>query len=232
MQWICTAATLRGDRPTNQDQFVVVDGAAAVLDGATSWLHAYNGPDPRDGGWYALARWATDEVDVLVLGDSPVLMRQASGKTELIADERLAATAPAERGAYRDHLRRGHGFDAHFAGLIAAVQRTERRSFNQPDGFWVAEARPEAACHAIRRTFPAEQIVAVTLLSDGAAAAVTDYQLAGWSDLALDGATGWLCRTHAGEESDPDGRRWPRTKRHDDKTVVHIEKLGSDAALA
>ncbi|MEW2386461.1 hypothetical protein AB0873_31005 [Micromonospora sp. NPDC047707] len=58
----------------------------------------------------------------------------------LVADERLAATAPAERDAYRDHLRGGHGFDAHFADLIAAVQRTERHSFNQPAGFWVAEA--------------------------------------------------------------------------------------------
>ncbi|MER7282092.1 hypothetical protein ABT369_47455 [Dactylosporangium sp. NPDC000244] len=53
MTWIASAATLRGDRATNQDQLIVVDGAAAVLDGATSWLHTYDGPDPRDGGWYA-----------------------------------------------------------------------------------------------------------------------------------------------------------------------------------
>ncbi|NES29292.1 hypothetical protein GCE86_17890 [Micromonospora terminaliae] len=53
MHWICSAATLRGDRPTKQDQYVMVDGAAAVLDGATSWLHTYHGPEPRDGGWYA-----------------------------------------------------------------------------------------------------------------------------------------------------------------------------------
>ncbi|TYB39792.1 hypothetical protein FXF50_05330 [Micromonospora sp. AP08] len=49
------AATLRGDRPTDQDRYVVVDGAAAVLDGETSWLHTYHGPEPRDGGWYARA---------------------------------------------------------------------------------------------------------------------------------------------------------------------------------
>src|SRR4051812_18902709 len=55
MHWISSAAALRGDRPTNQDQCVMVDGAAAVLDGATSWLHTYDGPEPRDGGWYARA---------------------------------------------------------------------------------------------------------------------------------------------------------------------------------
>lgn len=53
MHWICSAAILRGDRPTNQDRYVVVDGAAAVLDGATSWLHTYHGLEPRDGGWCA-----------------------------------------------------------------------------------------------------------------------------------------------------------------------------------
>jgi hypothetical protein len=50
MQWVWSGACRQGDRVTNQDQLVVVDGALAVLDGATSWLpqdHA------RDGGWYA-----------------------------------------------------------------------------------------------------------------------------------------------------------------------------------
>lgn len=275
MHWICSAATLRGDRPTNQDQYVVIDGAAAILDGATSWLHTYHGPEPRDGGWYArtlgaaltarlpghgtalnvildaaiadvrdtyglkpgdspystatLARWNTDHVDLLVLGDSPALIHRSAGTNTLIADERLAATAPAERDAYRDHLRQGRGFDAHFADLIAAVQRTERHSFNQPDGFWVAEAEPTAASHAICRTLPVNEVAGLTLMTDGAAAGVIDYQLTDWvglaDELSRHGAATWLHRVHLAEESDPDGRSWPRTKKHDDKTMITLTKL-------
>lgn len=253
----------------------MVDGAAAVLDGATSWLHTYQGAEPRDGGWYAralgaaltarlpghgtsldvilaaaisqvrdthglqprdspystatIARWNNDYVDLLVLGDSPALIHWTSGTTTPIADDRLAATAPGERDAYRDHLRQGHGFDAGFADLIAAVQRTERHSFNQPNGFWVAEAEPGAASHAICRTLPTEDVAALTLLSDGAAAGVTDYQLTDWAgftdELSRHGAAAWLHRSHLTEQSDADGRRWPRTKRHDDKTTIHISRF-------
>jgi hypothetical protein len=275
MYWICSAATLRGDRATNQDQLVVVDGAAAVLDGATSWLHTHEGPDARDGGWYAralghaltarlpghgrtlsailadaiahvrdtytlapgespystatIARWDADNVDLLVLGDSPAVIGWKSGRTEHVGDDRLAATAPTERAAYHDHLRQGRGFDTRFAGLIADVQRTERLSFNQPHGFWVAETEPAAADRAVQRTFTTDELATVTLMSDGAAAGVSDYQLTDWAGLAealrQGGVSAWLRQVHTTEESDPHGRRWPRTKKHDDKTVVELHGL-------
>lgn len=267
MRWIAEAATLRGDRSTNQDQLVVVDGAAAVLDGATSWLRPAE--DPRDGGWYArmlgheltgllpghgspltsllaeaiarvrdtwslepgsspystatLARWSDDEVEVAVLGDSPAVVRTRVG-VETVCDERLAATAHEQRAAYAEHLRAGRGFDAGFAALIADVQRAERDSFNLAGGFWVAEADPRAAERALTRTWPATEIDALALMSDGAAAAVVEYAVTDWLGLLADasvlGLGRWLRELHARETADPDGRRWPRTKRHDDKTLV------------
>lgn len=275
--WISTAATLRGDRATNQDQVVMVEGAVAVLDGATSWLHAHDGPDPKDGGWYArrlgqaltvrlpghdrplteilaeaiahvrdvhalapgdspystasVARWAGDHLDVLVLGDSPALIQLSSGEATLVCDDRLSTTAPAERAAYREHLRSDRGFDTTFADLIADVQRTERLSFNQPHGFWVAEADPAAASHAICRTLPIEELDAVVLMSDGAAAGVTDYELTDWAGLPVElgksGVSDWLRRVHATELSDPNGRRWPRTKKHDDKTIIKLDRVAA-----
>ncbi|WP_433074388.1 hypothetical protein ACQP1P_27285 [Dactylosporangium sp. CA-052675] len=168
----------------------------------------------------------TERADLLVLGDSPAVIRWTSGRTELVGDDRLAATAPAERAAYREHLRAGRGFDTGFAALIAAVQRTERLGFNRPHGFWVAEAEPAAARHAVERTVAIRDLAALILMSDGASAGVCDYGLTDWAGLgdALrdHGVGAWLRRVHAAEESDPRGCRWPRTKRHDDKTAVEV----------
>jgi hypothetical protein len=272
-RWLCSAATLRGDRRSNQDQLIVVDGAAAVLDGATSWLR--DSDDPRDGGWYArvlgaaltgrlpgrgslvslladaitevrdtyslaagdspystasMVRWASGEIELLVLGDSPALVRDVPGVVDVVADERLSLTASAERDTYREHLAAGHGFDVAFADLVAAVQRSERDSFNRPGGFWVAEAEPAAAEHAVTKTWSEDQVGAVALMTDGASAAVTDYGLIDWPDLLSDvsahgGVSAWLAKIHAAETTDPDGRRWPRTKKHDDKSLVIISRL-------
>jgi hypothetical protein len=273
-RWLCSAATLRGDRRSNQDQVIVVDGAAAVLDGATSWLRAPD--DPRHGGWYArvlasaltarlpghgslvsiladaitevrdtyslaagdspystvsILRWASSEIEVLVLGDSPALVLAVSGAVDVVADERLSLTALEERDAYRDYLAAGNGFDAAFADLIAAVQRRERDSFNRAGGFWVAEADPAAAEHAFTHTWREDQITAAALMSDGVSAAVTDYGLTDWPDLlreveARGGPSAWLANIHATEATDAEGRRWPRTKQHDDKSLVILRRLG------
>lgn len=272
-RWLCCAATLRGDRASNQDQVVLVDGAAAVLDGATSWLR--DPDDPRDGGWYSrvlgsaltarlpaagasltevladaiaavrdahaltpgdspystasIVRWSAGTVDVLVLGDSPVAVQLATGAVEVVADPRLSTTAAAERTAYRQHLAGGAGFDDRFGQLMAAVQRAERAAFNRDGGFWVAEAEPAAAGHAITRSWPAEHVHAVAVLSDGASATVTDYDLVGWpgliGELTATGPADWLGRLHGIEATDPAGQRWARTKRHDDKSVALLTRL-------
>lgn len=269
--WMVSAATRRGDRDTNQDQIVVVDGAVGVLDGATSWLPQ----DPaHDGGWYArmlggaladrlpgpgvplvrvlseaiaevaarfalgpehspystaaLVRWTSLELEALVLGDSPVVVEGRDGSIDSLLDDRLEPVGADIRASYRAHLRDGHGFDARLDALVASVQRVERTRRNQDDGFWVAGAQPDAAAHAFTRTWPIDEVRTVVVMSDGAAAAAAEYGLFGWSELVdrvrSDGPAAVLEATHRAEESDKDGVRWPRTKRHDDKSVVVVSR--------
>lgn len=144
-----STATLKGDRTTNQDHCVVVDGALAVLDGATSWLPQ----DPsRDGGWYSrmlgaaltvllpgrnrpltdllaeaiadvgdrhglqagtsptstvsILRWDADNLEALVLGDSPVVVYPVTGEPVVVFDDRLEAVGADERLAAEAHLGR------------------------------------------------------------------------------------------------------------------------------
>jgi hypothetical protein len=264
---VLSAATRRGDRPANQDQALLLDGAVAVLDGATSWL----AHDPsRDGGWYArslgaalavrlpghgaalsdlladaiaelrdrfalhpdttpystasLVRWTDNMVETLVLGDSPVLVLRRGPEPELIFDDRLEPVGAEQRAAYRRHLRDGHGFSGSFASLVGELQRAEKEWRNREGGFWIAGAEPAAAGRAVQRSFSVDEVETVLVMSDGVTAGVLEYGIIEWRALAelacSSGPAAVIDRVHTAEESDADGRRWPRTKRHDDKTLV------------
>ncbi|APU17747.1 MULTISPECIES: protein phosphatase 2C domain-containing protein [Actinoalloteichus] len=128
---------------------------------------------------------------------------------------------------FRERLRTGGGFDGgHREALGAAMSRTARLR-NVPGGFWVAEALPAAAWEAVVSSWPRSEVREVLLASDGVSCGVDDYGLfADWNALAdrarTAGVQAVLDDVRAAEESDPDGRRWPRAKRHDDQSLVRV----------
>jgi hypothetical protein len=62
------------------------------------------------------------------------------------------------------------------------------------------------------------------VLSDGATRLVDRFGLLDWPSfldvLAKHGPDAIIQRVRAAEDSDPDGRRWPRGKRHDDASAA------------
>ncbi|MEV4148588.1 protein phosphatase 2C domain-containing protein [Amycolatopsis sp. NPDC049691] len=233
-------------RPT-EDHVVVLDNAVLVLDGATS-----SDPSQPPGGWYAerlarrladdlraapeadltdtltsaiaavttenalrpqqspsstvaAVRWLDDRVDALVLADSPVVGFGGFG-VDVVSDDRLA------------RLRR--------RGMLQTGADVRRRR-NAHDGFWVAEADPGAAAHAVRRSWPRNDVEAVLLASDGVSIGVDQYELFDWREvLAItraDGPDAVLDAVRTAEKQDPDGARWPRPKRHDDQALVLVD---------
>jgi hypothetical protein len=233
-------------RPT-EDHVVVLERAVVLLDGATSPR-----PELPSGGWYAgllaeelavalrakpdgdlrplladaiaavagahglragaspsstvaILRWSDDRVDGLVLADSPIVAFGPGG-ADLLADDRLARLRRAGR-----------------LNTTAEVQAVR----NKPDGFWVAEADPAAASHAVTRSWPRASLDAVLLASDGVSVAIDDYDLFDWPHvLAAARERGLLSVLEAvriAEAADPDGDRWPRPKRHDDQALVLVD---------
>ncbi|MBB2933583.1 hypothetical protein FHX82_000603 [Amycolatopsis bartoniae] len=232
-------------RPT-EDHVVVLDNAVVLLDGATS-----PSPDLPPGGWYAgllaeelgrvlrerpaddlrlllsdaiaavagmhglhpgaspsstvaLLRWDDERVDGLVLADSPIV---AFGQTmDRLADDRLALLRVAGR-----------------LGTAAEVRALR----NRPEGFWVAEADPAAASHALTRSWPRSSLDAVLLATDGVSVGIDDYQLFGWPEalrLAREQGPSAVCdAVRRAEYGDPLGERWPRAKRHDDQALVLVD---------
>ncbi|EGD45059.1 hypothetical protein NBCG_00595 [Nocardioidaceae bacterium Broad-1] len=163
---------------------------------------------------------ADASVDVLVLGDS-----QVSVPGEILRDDRLAPLASAERTAYRTRLVDGHGYDDEHRRSLAALQAEQLKHRNKSGGYWIAEADPAAAEHAITRRLSPDAAPWCVLATDGAYKPMEHLRLDDWSsvsDATSDELQALLLRCQDWESGDAEGRRLPRAKRHDDKTLVAV----------
>jgi hypothetical protein len=170
----------------------------------------------------ALLRWNETTVEGLVLADSPIVAFMSDGPS-VLADTRIDRMPPG--AGYRTQLRTGGGYgENHLVALRKAAESTALRR-NTEDGFWVAEADPEAAHQAERTTWPIESVTTVLMASDGVTCGLDTYGVfSGWQDLhdlaVTAGPEAVLDRVRAAEKEDPDGTRWPRPKPHDDQALV------------
>lgn len=170
----------------------------------------------------AVARWGPDTVDTLVLGDSTIVVCTDAGRDALM-DGALAAIAPEVRSRYRNRLAAGNGFSAMHLADLAELQRHQAAHRNRPGGYWIAEADPKAARHALVHSYPSEQVVWLVAATDGAQQGI-DHLNFDWDSIARSDAESsfdLLVDLHHWEShNDPDGARLPRSKRHDDKALV------------
>lgn len=174
--------------------------------------------------------WDKHKLDVLVLGDSTAAIYRRGGRIEVIVDDRLDHVGETLRKRYQEALRSGEGFGASHRERLRELQAEQLRCRNMPGGYWIASTDPGAALEAYTRQFPVHDVEAVMLASDGFADAVSLYNTMSWaearqivSEHGPDEAVEQVRRTEA---ADPVGRRWPRSKLHDDKSVVLIELAG------
>ena len=233
-----TAERAAPGRPS-EDRIFVLPNAVVLLDGVTSTR-----PPTRNGGWYAdtlgaeltallaqpgtlgdllataitnitkrhtlipgdspactvaITRWTTNTIDVLVLADSPVIVFTPEPK--VIADTRLANLRP--------------------------ITRPLAELTNRKDGYWVAEAVPEAGHQALQATFPRSEVENVIMTTDGVSCGVDDYQLfKDWQSvldlITTTGPEAVLDQIRTAEEADSSKTRWPRPKTHDDQALARI----------
>jgi hypothetical protein len=165
----------------------------------------------------AMVRWDTTKVDVLVLCDSPVIVADHGGKIHPVRDDRLTVEGHARRneGIYNEN-------HENWQALVTA----ERKRRNTLGGYWVAEAVPEAAHHAVKASFPLDEVAVILAMTDGISRGVDRYGVPpDWTTaltIAKDNPARLMNMIHAAEMSDPDGERWPRSKRHDDKALAVV----------
>ncbi len=142
-----------------------------------------------------------EDLDYLVLGDSPLLLDRG-GEIEAVTDDRMSNLTD-------------YSYEA-----VIAVQNT-------PDGYYVASTLADAAYMSVHGTTAAAAVSSAVLLTDGAARLVNLFQELDWPGLlrALreDGPASVITRTRRTEEAEGpinDGRL---RKLHDDVTAVLID---------
>lgn len=175
-----------------------------------------------------MARLAGDALNLLALGDSYVFYGTGPGGTGsgTLTDGRLAGLRLPQQRRYRERLAAGGGYDDAHRELLRALQRGQRRHRNRPGGYWIAAADPAAASRALTITLPATADTWAVLATDGAVNTARHLGLDDWPALARSGsaALARLLRACQGWEqhADPDGRQFPRSKRHDDKAIASL----------
>jgi hypothetical protein len=173
----------------------------------------------------AIVRDMGPAVEVLVLCDSPVYVATDTG-IHRVWDSRLADLPLVSRRVALARLGDGSGFDDTHRQLLAAMPAEKARWRNQVNGYWIAEADPLAGQHAIVRTFPTAGVRWCALLTDGADEPMRHLNIdidavANHDERAL---AELLARLYSWEaHDDPDARRLPRFKRHDDKTIAVVD---------
>ena len=169
-----------------------------------------------------MARTGTETLDYLVLGDSAFVIEDASGKVEVVTDQRMDRVAAAE---FQAVLALPIGAPEHQAARIAFVRRQQPLR-NQPGGYPVASTDPAAAAKALTGSLPAGDVRRAAMASDGVTR-FAEFGLGTWGDLlstlSSGGPAALFARIREAERDDPEGRKWPRAKQHDDMSVVFWE---------
>jgi serine/threonine protein phosphatase PrpC len=169
----------------------------------------------------ALARWDDEHVEIYVLGDSTVAIIDTDGSEDAYSDDRIASIGGGLRRAYQERLAAGSGFDEEHRRLLASLQAEQAKWRNREDGYWIAGTEPEAANHAMAGVCRRLDIARLILATDGAATGITRYRtLPSWGSVRANAVTDLLGGIEAVEETDAEGKQWPRSKRRDDKTLV------------
>ncbi len=177
----------------------------------------------QHGGRAALG--ATTWWTRLVLADSPSSCSPTSART-------CWPTTGWPRGrrnpgGYRQRLREGGGYGPEHAAALRASGARHQQTAQRRRRFLGRGGRSGRRGHTrTPAAGRATHVTAALMATDGMSCGVDDYHIFDWPQVLAhadgDGPAAVLAMVRAAEVTDPDGVRWPRPKRHDDKTLVLV----------
>lgn len=206
--------------PGGEETFELV---ARAITEAGSAHNAADGPCPFST--LSLLRWDDQELESYTLGDSyTVVFRDGEPDDDpwLYVDRRMEVASADVINRFRERLIDGHGYDDEHHELLLEFQATVVAARNTEGGFWTASDNPDAARRGYLHTLPTSEVRAVLLASDGVVD--MDDSKPVWARFLAPSAAASLERVYSEEAADPDGQKYPRSKRHDDKTLIKLTR--------
>jgi hypothetical protein len=179
-------------------------------------------PGQSPSSTVTITRELDDHLDLLVLGDNLVVLPD-----DTITDERMDQLDLAPRRKYQERLAAGAGYDDEHRAILRELQTQQAQRRNREGGYWIAEADPDAACHAITTRRPISETPWAVLATDGAYNTMQHLELNDWPSIveADSHELNFVLEQCKEWESgiDPQGSKLPRAKRHDDKSIARIQ---------
>lgn len=187
-----------------------------------------DGRDAYPSAGLVALRLRDGRVETYVLGDLTMLLRFRDGRVEVLHDGTLTAL---DDKVLREMSRLARESGEHVAQQKPKVKKMlqeHRELRNREGGYVIFDPTGEGADRGISGSYPAEDIAAVALLSDGIADAVPGYGMepdygAFMARLEADGPAAAVTALRRLQAADPDFDRYPRFKMGDDATVVLAE---------
>lgn len=173
-----------------------------------------------------IVKWNQNEVVTYVLGDSSCLIIEKDGYFTEITDNRMNKFGESVRKNYRERLSLGFGFDECHKKLLRKLQRTQKKFRNTNQGYWIAGTSPKAASFGLFYMIGLPNTMFLILATDGGMNALRSDELISLDKLRHVDLKKTLQRQHERETKDSNGKRYPRSKIHDDKTLILIDFQG------
>jgi serine/threonine protein phosphatase PrpC len=204
--------------------------AASIKKIAEFIKHEYSSASVFPSSTIVMVRIAKHEIEYLVLGDSSLIFKTGS-KTEQISDQRLQQVGSDIRANIISLLQKGQGYSTpEIKRLKSELIELEDTYRNQENGFYVASTDPTVCHQALtgKRKLNPNSNWNIVLASDGLTRLKDTFEtIPSWekfiSYLAKTPAIEVINQIRSLEYSDPDGKVFPRFRKHDDISMLMIQ---------
>jgi hypothetical protein len=174
----------------------------------------------------AAAQLVGSEIELLMLGDCKLLLRQADGQVEAFDQSSVAPFDAKVVDALRAIQASGETELQNITPRLTPLIRENRRWKNRPGGYGVLTADPACLAFAETARRPAADVTHLLLATDGFYRLVDTYRMLTASELIQAVLERGLAPLHAElrrlEDSDPECLAFPRLKVRDDATAVLV----------
>lgn len=170
-----------------------------------------------------IAKWDQNQVAVYVLGDSSCLVIENDFKVTDITDSRMAQFGDEIRQTYKHRLSAGSGFDEGHKKLLHKLQSEQKLHRNTKDGYWIAGANSEAGLNGLLNKFSLDTVREIWLMSDGGLVSFQNTSRQLREAIPKIPVDQMLNKQYEAEAKDLRGVSFPRSKLHDDKTIVVVK---------